>query len=73
MAIVFQNKMSTSHFPLKQVVSRGLLISFTDTIAESLYKGWIREAEMDVFVEGPGCSSVEAVHKDNLEEEVSLY
>lgn len=38
MTIVFQNKMSTSHFPMKQAVPEGLLMSFADTNAEPLYK-----------------------------------
>lgn len=68
MAIVFQNKMSTSHFPTKQAVPWGLLMSFADTNAESLCKGWIRRAEINVFGEKAACSSVKAMHRERLEE-----
>lgn len=67
MEIVFQNKVSTSHFPWKQAVPWGLLISFTNTIAEVLYTEWIRRAEIDGLGEEAACSSFEAVHKDYLE------
>lgn len=38
MEIVFQNEVSTSHFPLKQAVPGDLLIPFTNATAESVYK-----------------------------------
>lgn len=48
MEIVFQDKVSTSHSPLKQAVPRGPLMSFADIIAEPLSKERIRRAEVDM-------------------------
>lgn len=67
MEIVFQNRVSTSHFPLKQAVPRGLLISFTKTIAEFLCSERRRRAEIDGLGGEAVCSSSEAVHKGYLE------